>query len=101
MTKTERFISRATQIHGNKYSYANTVFVRSSEKISIDCNTCNRTFQQLAHNHLAGSGCKDCQYKILPQNQARTKDDFVELARKVHGDKYNYPSMYINKRTKI
>ena len=90
MTKTERFINRATLVHGTKYDYTNTVFTISSEKLAITCNTCNKEFYQLPQNHLAGSGCKDCQYKLLPQNQARTKDNFIELAKKIQGDKFEY-----------
>lgn len=42
------------------------------------------------------------QYEILREKFAFTKDEFIERARKIHGDKYDYSKVeYVNARTKV
>lgn len=42
------------------------------------------------------------QYKKLREKFAFTKEEFIERARKIHGDKYDYSRVkYVNARTKV
>lgn len=56
----EDFITLANKKHNNLYSYENTVYTRSSEKVLITCKN-HGDFLQSACAHLMGRGCSKCQ----------------------------------------
>lgn len=82
---TEEFIEKAKEIHGDKYSYTKSEYVKSNVKVCITCNSCGYVFWQTPNDHLNGKGCPSCSHK-LPLNRER----FVELAIQTHGNKYSY-----------
>lgn len=103
---TQQFIQRATKVHGDKYDYSAVNYINTISKVCITCKQCGHKMFVLPHNHLGysnkpGTGCKKCQYKLLPQNKALSNEDFIKAAREIHGDKYEYLSPYINTKTKI
>jgi len=98
---TETFIERAIEVHGDKYDYSEVNFVSSKVKVIIKCKKCQNKWKLLPHNHLGGNGCKPCQYKKLPQNQKITHEEFVDLAIKKHGDKFEYIGEYKGNKKKI
>lgn len=53
------FVARATAIHGERYNYESTTYIGVAGQIEILCRE-HGTFQQIAGNHLRGSGCPDC-----------------------------------------
>ena len=81
---TEEFIRRAKEAHGNKYDYSKSEYINSREKISIICPK-HGEFWQLPFNHINGQNCPKCN-KLWKMN---TKD-FIQKARNVHGEKYDY-----------
>lgn len=84
-----KFLQKAKQIHGEKYSYEKTDYVHSEKKVCITCPV-HGDFEQLPLNHLNGHGCPQC---AIQKNSALYRygtDDFVEKSRFVHGLKYNY-----------
>lgn len=93
----EEFTQRATTVHGDEYSYEHV-----AEKVLYDgkvCITCKKhgDFIQLTSNHLAGSGCPQC-YGTLK----KTTEQFIEEAKRVHGDKYDYSkTVYTGARGKV
>lgn len=94
---SKEFIKRAKEIHGNAYSYELVNYVNTITPVTIICNTCGKEFQQTPQVHMRGSGCIHCF-----RNDLKTKEQFIEDARKVHGDKYNYGKVeYINTATKV
>lgn len=91
----EQFISRAKSIHGNKYNYNKVEYKNLATKVCIKCNCCGLEFYQIPNNHLSGSGCPNRCYK-------NTTEQFIEKAKKVHGDKYSYNKVeYIDSKTKV
>jgi hypothetical protein len=59
-------------------------------------------FTQLATNHLQGRGCSICRYDKIAQDQNFSTKEFLELARSVHGEKYDYSKVdYRNNHTKV
>lgn len=56
---TESFISRAKQVHGNKYDYSKLNYVRMKDKVCIVCPI-HGEFWQKAYSHLHGIGCRYC-----------------------------------------
>ena len=90
----EIFIKKAITIHGNKYNYDNINYINNSTKIDIFCNTCNETFSQLPCNHVRSkitTGCPKCGILKQAANKVESyKKKFVERAKEIHGDKYDY-----------
>lgn len=84
------FIEKVKKIHGNKYDYSEVNYIRSCIKVKIKCKTCNKTFWQTPNNHLMGQGCPICKLHNLKYSQQKSFNDFVEDARKFHGDSYEY-----------
>lgn len=59
---TEEFIAKAKSIHGNKYDYSKTEYIKASEKVTIICPEHGEFIQQ-AEAHLQGQGCPKCKLK--------------------------------------
>ncbi len=53
---TENFIAKSRIKHRDRYDYSKSVFVKSSEKVSIYCKRCETDFWQRATTHVAGHG---------------------------------------------
>lgn len=81
---TEEFIEKARDAHGDKYDYSDTEYVNTKTKLRIKCKT-HGVFAQTPNKHLSGQGCSKCSNKYQP-----TTEEFIEKARGVHGDKYDY-----------
>ena len=100
-TKTEIFIEKAKKLHGDKCDYSKVNYVNSRTKVTIICSK-HGEFLQTPNHHLKGTGCPKCGI-INGRNKCRcTLEEFIEKAKKVHGDKYNYSKVnYVNTYTKV
>lgn len=83
---TEYFIEKAKELHGDSYNYDKVDYKTSNTNVIIGCNKCGDIFNQTPLSHLKGSGCIKCVNKA----QTFTKEEFIDRARKIHGDLYNY-----------
>ena len=98
---TDIFIKRAKEIHGDKYDYSLVDYVNAKTRIKIICPVHGK-FLQIPYNHLSGKGCKECGCIENGKNRSITLEKFLEKARKVHGEKYDYSKSKIeNYKTKI
>ena len=86
---TEEFIYKAKQIHGNKYDYSLVDYKRTDEKIIIICPVHGK-FEQKPNAHLKGNNCRECSNYENGLRQRQTKEQFIEKAKKVHGDKIDF-----------
>lgn len=86
---THGFIEKAREVHGGVYSYEQVSYERSSRPVTIVCPS-HGPFQQTPNNHLLGNGCPQCGSLRGGQALALTTFDFVQQAREVHGDLYDY-----------
>ena len=59
----EKFISRATKVHNNKYDYSKVIYKHMHSKIKIICKH-HGEFTQEAHSHVKGHGCPTCGHYI-------------------------------------
>ena len=92
----EEFIEKCKAKHNNKYDYSKTIYTHNKEKVCIICPK-HGEFWQVANSHLAGMGCPKCN-----KSNKLTKDEFIEKAKSVHGDKYDYSKVeYKNSSTKV
>ncbi len=96
-TSLETFLERAKQVHGDKYDYSRVEYKNNKIPVEIICPE-HGSFMQSPEKHTArGQGCPKCK-----PNYKMTKDDFIEKAKKVHGDLYDYSKVeYVNSSTKV
>ena len=92
----EEFIKKTREKHGGKYNYDKVKYINSYTKVCIVCPE-HGEFYQTPRDHIRGIGCPKCSGKFVP-----TKEEWIEKARKVHGDKYDYSKIeYVNNKTKV
>ena len=85
----ESFIARARQVHGTTYLYTNIVYLNMNTKVSIECPL-HGSYQQTPTKHCSGQGCPRCGRDRRDETNRHTAEQFVEKARAVHGDTYDY-----------
>ena len=78
----DKFIDESKKIHGDKYDYSKTEYVSQQKRVTIICKI-HGEFEQWAQHHLKGVGCPKCSGKM-------TSDEFIEKAKIIHGDRYDY-----------
>ena len=97
----EDFIRRANEVHHGYYDYSKTNFRNTTGIITITCPK-HGDFTQLAHTHLAGHGCPECGKETWLEQVTKSKRDFIQQARDMHGNRYDYSLVdYVNSSTKV
>ena len=91
----EEFIQKAKEIHGDKYDYSKVEYVNSRTKICIVHPEYGEIWQK-PHEHLVYKGGNPYATKRL------TTETFIEKAKNLYGDKYDYSLVeYKNGTTKV
>lgn len=98
---TEEFITRAREVHGDKYDHSLVEYVNWCTPVKIICPI-HGVFEQTPGNHVHGKGCPQCARKQSSEQKRLGAEDFITRAREVHGDRYDYSLVvYINNFTRI
>lgn len=109
---TKEFIEKAKQLHNNKYDYSQTAYVNSRTEVIVICPE-HGSFEQKASSHLQGNGCPKCArvwsdehrqnlQKSSRKSRGMTTEEWIEKAKAIHGDKYDYSqTIYVNQRTNV
>ena len=83
---TEEFISKAREVHGDRYDYSKVEYKNAKTKVKIICPI-HGVFEQSPDAHLHGQGCQDCGYDSNKLNQ----ESFIEKAKeKCTNKSFNY-----------
>ena len=94
-------VSRFKEVHGEKYDYRNVIYTKMINKVEIICPE-HGSFFQSPHSHLKGQGCSKCGKVSRVRKRTSTCDKFIERAKDIHGDKYDYSKVeYVNSGTKV
>jgi hypothetical protein len=89
------FIKKSEKIHNNKYDYNKVVYRTNKDKVKIICPI-HGEFLQKAGDHMKGVGCPKC------AGQNRTTQEFIDLAKKKHNNKYGYSkTIYIDAKSPL
>ena len=97
----QQFILKARQIHGWKYDYSKVEYVNNHTKVCIICPE-HGEFLQTPSAHLNGQGCSKCFSNKKRVLYSFNKQQFIDKAREIHGDKYDYSKInYVNANTKV
>lgn len=86
---TAQFVKKAQSIHGDFYKYNDVQYVNNSTKVLIHCPDHGGWWVTPA-NHLKKRGCPKCGRKTLAKKRSLSQDTFIERAKAIHGDKYDY-----------
>lgn len=108
---TEEFIEKVKQIHGDKYDYSKVEYVNANKKVCVICPI-HGEFWISPANHLRERGCPKCRSRKNIANRyevskpmlikKHTKETFLEMAKNIHGDKYDYSKVeYKDNKTKV
>lgn len=88
----KEFIEKSKSIHNNKYDYSLVEYKNNRTKIIIICNNCMNEFSTTPDSHInSSSGCPACSRK-----EKWTKEKFIEVAQKIHNNKYDYSLVKCN-----
>lgn len=98
---TEEFIARAKALHGDRYDYSMVEYVNNQTPVSIICPI-HGVFVKRPNDHLRGRGCPKCARAAQSVRQAMSQDVWIERAKRIHHNKYDYSKVtYINNHTPI
>lgn len=88
----EQFEEICNHKHNNEYDYSEFIYKTADSYGWITHLKCGHRFCQKAKNHMVGKGCKKCgkEKSLLNLMVAKTQEEFLEEAHKVHGDAYDY-----------
>lgn len=96
----EEFIQKSKLKHDNKYDYSLVNYVNCDTKIKIICSE-HGIFEQTPSSHYK-SGCPKCAYVIKSITKTKNVEKFIDDAKKIHGDKYDYSLVkYVHSYKKI
>ena len=82
---TEKFIEKATLIHGDLYDYSKVDYKNANTKIIIICKIHGVFYKTPSKHTNSKQGCPKCSGYYIP-----TTDEFIEEAKLIHGDRYDY-----------
>ncbi len=88
----EEFILNSKKIFKNKFDYSLVHdFKNNKENIWLTCKICGHKFTTNYNRHISKqSGCFKCEKKLLGIKHRKTNNEFIEEAKKIHGNKYDY-----------
>lgn len=78
------FLEECNKIHKNKYDYSKVIFETVKDNIIISCPI-HGEFNQVANNHLRGSGCRKCSGV-----EKYTIESLIDKFKSIHKDTYDY-----------
>jgi very-short-patch-repair endonuclease len=88
----ERFVNKSLELHGEGvYDYSKLrpeQFKTGRSKVPLICNNCKKENLQEVRGHVAGYGCFWCK-----KTQPWTYKRFIETAKEIHGDTYDYSNV--------
>ena len=99
---TENFIEKARKIHGDKYDYSKVEYIDAYTEVKIICPIHGEFLQKPTVHINQKCGCRKCGYESVREKNSSSLDLFIEKARKIHGDKYDYSKVeYFDAKTKV
>ena len=84
----DEFLEKSKSIHGDTYDYSKVEYINNNTKIKIICKE-HDEFLQTPAGHLRG-GCKLCANKLNGEIKRNNTEDFIQKAKEIHGDTYDY-----------
>lgn len=89
MLNNETFLNRCYCIHGDRYDFSKTHFVKAKENVTVICPE-HGEFSIQARLLYSGRGCPKCGFQRKSQKRSDTLETFIAKSRITHGNKYDY-----------
>jgi len=86
----DEMVVRAREAHGDEFIYRNENWTGASGMIVYECKVHGRV-EQIYRDHIRGIGCRQCGYETAASQRRMSLKEFVNRARSIHGDVYDYP----------
>jgi hypothetical protein len=85
----DEWLERAMECHGDRYDYSRVKYKGWDQKVEIICPI-HGVFRQRAGHHLKGNNCDECARQWAGEAKRWSTEQWIERAKEVHGDKYDY-----------
>jgi hypothetical protein len=86
----DKFIERIEKIFGkDKFDYSKLDYQGAHKDVTLICKDCGNIETKDPRSFYCGYGCLKCRPKKRNPKQV-TKKQFIERAKKIHGEKYDY-----------
>lgn len=82
----EDWLRRVNEKWKGLYDYSKVDYLNMVTPVTIHCNKHNLDFTQIPRQHLVHPGCPKC----YSENFSSNTEEFIERAKRVHGDRYDY-----------
>lgn len=82
---TTSFKARIEKLHGDKYDLSKVVYTSARNRVVVGCRV-HGDYEVVASEFLKGSGCVKC----VHARNTLTTEQFVEKAKAIHGELYDY-----------
>ena len=77
------------------------IYYNDPDNVSVKCKNCGK-IRVTTSNNILKYGCKHCSMLKVGETLKYTTEQFIEKAKNIHGDKYDYSKVnYINSDTKV
>lgn len=97
----ENFLKSAYNLYQDKYSYNKESFMADRNKIEITCPLHGPFYKRMSY-FLNGHECQFCSGNGSLYRLEKSKNEFVEKANIIHGNKYIYTNVnYINSKNNV
>ena len=93
------FLEKIQEIHGNVYDFSKINYINHDTPIELFCKIHGTFFKTPKSLLIKKEGCQKCGYKN--QTKKRTWDSFIFInkAKEIHGNKYDYSNVDYKKAT--
>ena len=85
----DEIIKRFNDKYADKYDYSKVNYQGSDKKVIITCKK-HGDFEIKVGNFMSGRGCPKCKFEKLSKLFSSNTFEFIEKAKKIHGDRYDY-----------
>lgn len=88
----EKFLLQLAEKHGlEKFKFDPSTYEGKYTKMDWECSACSHRFSKAPRVLLQeAGGCPMCSKKKRALTLSRTREEFYEIAKKIHGDKFSY-----------
>lgn len=77
------------------------IYYNNPDDVSVKCKNCGK-IRVTTSNNILRYGCKHCSMLKVGETLKYTTEQFIEKAKNIHGDKYDYSKVnYINNKTEV
>lgn len=90
---TEQFIKDAKSIFP-EYDYSKVQYINNKTKVIVGCPI-HGYWEITPNSLLSGSGCRQCFLDRVSKNFQLTKQQFLEKATELYGDRYDYSNVQL------